>query len=107
MLQLSSIHSPVPLQLILALVFKYKVKIVLGPDGLSNITDHDTQFFVIIHPGAEGSVVSVRTLLYGVGGETDQIEISLHEVEDQSLPANLFVLRGHVILPLGLNDALP
>ena len=46
------------------------------------------------------------TLLQGVGGKADEIEIPLHEVQNQSLPSNLFVLWCHVILPLGLNDAL-
>ena len=62
---------------------------------------------MVIHPGHKGLLVSGRSELQGVGGEADEIEVSLHEVEDEGLPRDLFVLGGHVILPLGLNDALP
>ena len=46
------------------------------------------------------------TLLKGVGREADEIEIPLHEVQNEGLPSNLFILRGNIILPLGLNDTL-
>ena len=62
---------------------------------------------MLVHPGHEGLLVPRGSVLQGVGGEADEIEVSLHEVEDQRLPGHLLVLRGHVILPLGLDDALP
>ena len=45
-------------------------------------------------------------MLEGVGGKADEIEVTLHEVEDQSLPGDLLVLGGHVVLPFCLAGLL-
>merc|ERR1719320_593860 len=89
MLKLGGIDRPVPLELVLALL------------------DHRPQLLVLVHPGGEGLLVAARSVLQGVGGEADEVEVALHEVQDERFPGNLLVLGGHVVLPLGLNDALP
>merc|ERR1719370_2010183 len=89
MLKLGGIDRPVPLELVLALL------------------DHRPQLLVLVHPGGEGLLVAARSVLQGIGGEADEVEVALHEVQDKRLPGDLLVLGGHVVLPLGLDDALP
>ena len=44
---------------------------------------------MIVHPGLEALLVVGRPVLQRVGSKTDQVEVPLHEVQDQALPTNL------------------
>ena len=44
---------------------------------------------VVVHPGLEALLVVGRPVLQRVGSKADQVEVPLHEVQDQALPANL------------------
>lgn len=47
------------------------------------------ELVVVVHPGLEALLVVVGPVLQGVGGEADEVEVTLHEVEDQTFPADL------------------
>ena len=47
------------------------------------------EFVVIVHPGLEALLIVVGSVLQGVGGEADEVEVSLHEVQDQTFPSHL------------------
>ena len=83
------VHLPGPLQLVLALV------------------DHVAQGAVLVHELHEGFLEAVGSVLLGVGGEADEVEVPLDEVDDHPLPVRLPVLGGRVVLVLGLDDPLP
>ena len=89
---------------------------------VSAVGDHGAKITMIIHPlKSKGYpfcklkstyrnktlLKSSRSVLPRVGCKADEVEVSFHEVENHLLPGDLLVLRGHVILPLGLDDALP
>ena len=48
---------------------------------------------MVVHPGLEALLVVVGPVLEGVGGEADEVEVTLHEVEDQTFPADLGSIR--------------
>ena len=47
------------------------------------------ELVVVVHPGLEALLVVVGAVLQGVGSKADEVEVTLHEVKDQALPANL------------------
>ena len=47
------------------------------------------ELVVVVHPGLEALLVVVGPMLQGVGGKADEVEVTLHEVQDQAFPTNL------------------
>ena len=47
------------------------------------------ELVVVVHPGLEALLVVVGPVLQGVGGKADEVEVTLHEVQDQAFPTNL------------------
>ena len=103
--ELGSVHSPVPLQLVLSAVdHRPGVQLVILKLWYFQHRlylwqkHHDLQcsllpeLIVIVHPGLEALLIVGRPVLQRVGSKTDQVEVPLHEVQDQTLPADLQVI---------------
>ena len=68
-------------------------------------TNHSSKLFMVIHPWHKRLLVSNGSMLKSISGKTNQIKVSLHEVQYKSFPCNLLVFWSHIIFPLCLNNA--
>ena len=61
----------------------------MGLSKLPNEIFKLPELIVVVHPGLEALLVVVGPVLEGVGGKADEVEVTLHEVQDHAFPTNL------------------